>query len=603
MEISFETILALGDNNPHAIRNEMAIAMQELLVLCQVPEDHAIRVANDWQVAKPTMTLNVANTPTSRNHLRPPVSVDRAYLSTVDRLVAEGVQQKGVKPGLYSGDEAKTLDRDVLAVVALGLLEKRLSKYTAEQLVLFGMEQLERSIEYYNRRLKEINESARSLDLDWDPAELTTQTLTESITIRRCNEIVVEAALRFDPAEPSALNDVAWGEILAAADAYLKATMRSESVHNQVSPSAIKISELFEITVEDQPDYTASQTDVRLTYDLDARAYSEALTQQRLTADNWPETAPDEKLHTALEQQMLNAFGASSLDLYTTLYSLARWPFEEAGADVARASKQQLIEKVAEISALGTEPDGPLRISAAIDLLSSLQAAFQSDEWRPWHARTRKHRLRIQPLPVLETGEYVVAPHYLLASLGVYKQYLDQGQLPWSQPVPPTSLDTALSKFRDAKNKALENDITVLLRQHGWTVESNIKETKAKRLKLPSLSTEIDVVAGRPGDNTIWLLEAKDPVSVHATPEVRRHLDTFFLDGKKRSYAGQLKRKFEDLAPHADNVAAALNLPARDPSDAYVVQAAFVTRRAVPAAFVPSDFPFFTVAELLQKLT
>lgn len=603
IDVSFEKFLEVGNNHPEAIRGEMARAVDELLVRCQVPEEQAAAVADAWLEAKPTMTLNVVNTPTTRNLLRSPVSVDPAHLSTVHRLAAEGVHQKGVEPGLYSGEAAKALDRDVLAGVALGLLEERLNPYAAEHLVLFGMEQLERSVDHYNRRLRDISESARTLDLDWDPIELTTRTLSESITIRRCNEIAVEAALRFKPAGSSNLDDVAWGEILAAANAYLEATMRSENVHHQVTPSAIRISDSFEITIERHAKDLDGQADEPPIYDMDVESYSEALARQRLSENSWQETEPDAKFQAAVEKQMTDAFGASSQDIYTTLYSLAHWDLEEAAVDVARATRQQLIDKVAELSTLGNEPDGAVRISASLDMLTSFQEVFQRDEWRPWHARTRKHRLLVRPLPLMGSDEYVVAPHYLLAALGVYKQYLDQGQLPWSQPAPPTALDTALARFRAAKNTALEMDVAELLRQRGWNVEHNIKETKAKRLNLPSLATEIDVVAGRPGDRIIWLLEAKDPVSVHATPEVRRHLDTFFQDGKKRSYAGQLKRKFDDLAPHAALVAAALKLPERDPSDAYEVRAAFVTRQAVPAAFIASDFPFFTVAELLQELS
>lgn len=602
-DVSFEKFLKAGNNDPEALRSEMATGVYELLVRCQVPEGQAGAVADAWRAAKPTMTLKVVDTPTTRNHLRSPVNVDRAHLSTVDRLVAEGVHQKGVEPGLYSGEAAKALDRDVLAGVALGLLEDRLRPYAAEHLVLFGMEQLERSVDHYNRRLRDISESARSLDLDWDPVDVTTRTLNESITIRRCNEIAVEAALRFNPAGSLVLNDVAWGEILAASSAYLQATMRSENVHHQVTPSAIKISDSFEITTERHSEEASPEADQRLVYDMDVESYSEALAKQRLAEDSWPESAPDEKFQAAVEKQMINAFEASVQDIYATLYSLAHWELDEAALDVTKATRQQLIDKVAELSTLGSEADGEDRIAASVDLLTAFQDAFQRDEWRPWHARTRKHRLLVRPLPLLSSNEYVVAPHYILASLGVYKQYLDQGQLPWSQPAPPAALETALANFRDAKNTSLEMDVAELLRARGWNVEHNIKETKAKRLNLPSLATEIDVVAGRPGDSTIWLLEAKDPVSVHATPEVRRHLDTFFLDGKKRSYTGQLKRKFDDLAPYAAEVAAALKLPEPDTSSPYEVRAAFVTRQAVPAAFIASEFPFFTVAELIQELT
>src|SRR4029453_1866307 len=107
---------------------------------------------------------------------------------------------------------------------------------------------------------------------------------------------------------------------------------------------------------------------------------------------------------------------------------------------------------------------------------------------------------------------------------------------------------------------------------------------------VPSLSTEIDAVAGRPGLRTLWLLEVKDPVDTYVVPEIRRHLDHFFVGLKKPAYATQLRRKAEDLAPHADAVAQVLGLPPRTPGAPFVVKPLFVTRKPVPAAFVTSDF-------------
>lgn len=602
LEIAFDTFLVAGDGNPDTIKEEMATSIYEVLLGAKVPEEKAAQTEAAWRSARASMTLNVTSSPTSQNNLRAPVLIDRAYLSTVDRLVAESVHQQGIKPGLYVGEEAKALDRDILANSALSLLQSRLAGYSGDQLVLFAMEQLERTVSYFDRRLRGINESARSLDLEWNPIDLAARTTAESITIRRCNEIVVEGALRFSPTGNSALNDVSWGEILAAANAYLEATMRSENVHNQVTPSALKISESFEISVVTPPEDTSPVESERLTYNLDSNAYNEALARHRLAEDSWDETEPDAKFHEAVEQQMLKAFGAASQDIYTTLYTLAHWQIDGSNGDVVSIPKESLIDTVTELSGLADEEGGAARVSAAVDMLTSFQSSFQLDEWRPWHARTRKRRLLIQPLPVLTSEEYVIAPHYLITTLRVYMQYLDQGQLPWSQPQPPAALDKALAQFRDAKNKALESDIAQQLIQRGWQVETNIKENKAKRLNLPSLSTEIDAVAGRSGEKTIWLLEAKDPVSVHAIPDIRRHLDTFFLDGKKPAYATQLKRKLDDLSAHAAQVASALKLPERDAADPYEVRAVFVTRRPVPAAFVPGQFTFFTVAELLQEL-
>ncbi|MEA2641075.1 MAG: hypothetical protein QOF51_2469 [Chloroflexota bacterium] len=131
---------------------------------------------------------------------------------------------------------------------------------------------------------------------------------------------------------------------------------------------------------------------------------------------------------------------------------------------------------------------------------------------------------------------------------------------------------------------------------------SNINETKPERLAVPSLQTEIEVVAGRAGDPNIWLLEIKDPTDVLARADIRRMLDRYFLDDNKPSYATQVTRKFADLALHADSVASALGPPAADPAAPYHVRAKFVTREPTPAQFIGGPLPFTPLANLIETL-
>ncbi|QOL36399.1 hypothetical protein [Bifidobacterium subtile] len=66
------------------------------------------------------------------------------------------------------------------------------------------------------------------------------------------------------------------------------------------------------------------------------------------------------------------------------------------------------------------------------------------------------------------------------------------------------------------------------------------------------MTTEIDLVCGRNGDPNIWLIEAKDPVSVYGFAETARELRTFYSDSKtkgpiKPCYATQLSRPYKVL--------------------------------------------------------
>lgn len=600
VNVHFDRFTEMGDGDSPAIRAEFAIWLHELLTSVGIDSTTAEGLSAAVLAAPPTMTLNVAQAQTMRNNLSAPVELDDAFVSAADRVIAERVRGAGVAPGLYEGDEAKALDRDVLAVLALELLEERLGGYNLDQLVTFGMEQLQRTVENRNRNLENVRRSAQELSLSWDPVDRASQTQTTGHLLRRYNEIAVEAALRSTPFGDKIMDDPAWGGILAAAKAYLEATARSESIHYQVTPTAIRITDLFQVSSQASATTSPAAGD-KLVYQLDSAAYTEATVREAFE-DEWAESEVPESLQAVIEAEMLAAFGATALDIYTTLFSLAGVQYATGEPEVKAMPIEQATAWVLEGTVLGEEADGEARVTAAFAMLTSTSDDLKADDWRPWHARTRRKRLLVQPLPTLSNGEILVAPHFLLASLSVYRNYLQQGQLPWSQPAPPAPLERALERFRDEKNAALERDIAALLKTNGWTVVSNIKETKPGRLGLSTLATEIDAVAGRAGDPVIHLLEAKDPANVFATPQVSRQLDDFYLDGKKNAYATQLQRKYDDLAPYADRVATALGLPARDDGDPYRVEATFVTRTPVPAAFVGGPFPFLTMATLLDRL-
>ncbi len=207
-------------------------------------------------------------------------------------------------------------------------------------------------------------------------------------------------------------------------------------------------------------------------------------------------------------------------------------------------------------------------------------------------------------IPMQRRGDFaVIAPHFCLTSASVYINYLTQGMLPWSSPQPPAALDRALANLRDARNRQLEDDVADVLRTAGYTCETRIRERNAKRLGVPLLSGEIDIVAGRAGSRIIWLLEVKDPADVYVVPEIRRHLDRFYVThGKDKAYAELLGAKLKELTPHANAVANALRLPVTQDL-AYEIRPIFVTRRPVPAAFAEGLFPFTTLRELTQTLS
>lgn len=609
----------------HVVQNEMAKSFAALLEQSGVPDPQRTTVAQAWLAAPPTLTVQAMRSPTTRHNLAGPIRLDEAHVSLIERRVAESVRAAGVAPGDYLGQEAKDLERVVLAPAALAELNAALARHDMDDVVRFGMRELERCLDERDIKLRNLRHTASRLQIDWDPVERYNKMQADYLLLRRCNETAVEAALRLAPTGDQPLDSLGWGEILGAARAYLDATMRSEGIHHQVSPTVLRVSESWELsTTRDSVGASEPTSGLGRVYDLDTSEFSrsravelfdaeaDTLPDQDLRADQLdpfehgaPEqVAPSESgplLDSRLDEALSATWGASGSDVLITLFGLATWPLTDRDDDVVKVAREALANYVLEATILGDDVDARDRVNAAVQLLTSTSTDLAASDWKPWHARSRKKRILIQPLAQLSDGELLLAPHLCLASLSAYRGYMEQGQLPWSQPESPRRVEAALEKIRADRNRELEQTVANTLRAAGWTVIENIKPSDPGRLNVPVLQTEIDVVAGRPGTRDIWLLEVKDPVDVFVIPDIRRALDRFFVDTNKPSYATQLQRKYEDLRPYARHVAAALNLPT-DPEMTYIIRPIFVTRAPAPAAFVSSTFNFTTLGGLLETL-
>ncbi|WP_160479578.1 hypothetical protein [Clavibacter michiganensis] len=600
IDVDIDVFLENADGNSGWIRSQFSSVLYEILCRVGATEPGAAAVRNIWDSASPTMTLNLLTTATQLNNLEQPQGLDPAFVSSVDRIIAEKVYQRGVTVDLYEGPAALALERDILAPIALNHLKEQLGAYESDAVIRYGMRQLQRSLENSTRHIRNVRTSARELDLDWDPIARVSEVSGESFELRRCNEILVEACMLAAPSGTKSIDASGWATLLAAASAYFNATMRSESLYYQVTPTSILIDGTYQISTQVARSDSTSPGG-RASYRIDDQFALSLAGEGFVLSD--AAAAPSSLDSSGVDDEIKRAFGASASEIYLVLYALAGWHCTPGEGEVASASPRSVTAWVLENTELQDQPDGPSVVEAAIALLTSTSAELQKDSWKPWHARTRKRRLLIQPLPLMSTGELLIAPHYLLAALSAYKNYIDQGMLPWSQPAPPGRLDRALESFRNAKNRALEVDVIDALVKDDWRVLGNVKESKAQRLNVPNLSTEIDAVAGKAGNRIIYVLEAKDPVSAHATPQLRGQLDDFYADGgKKPSYAAQLDRKLADVAPFADNVAEALGLPPSGENWNYEVHALFVTRHPIVAAFVGERFEFTTIGGMLERL-
>jgi hypothetical protein len=617
--VSAQAFAETADSDMRAAQALMGDSVSDIARCGGLADEPAASIRQAWAQSRPTFALSISQARTARPELALPLELDAAFSSEAHREIARRVHAAGVTAGVYAGDEAKTLDRDVLAPAALELLTERLARHDAEELISIGMIEAERAAANRERDIRNLEQSSH-LVLEWDPVARMAEVQSEHLVLRRCIEILVELALRDQSHGRTPVDRLAWMELLAAAQAYFEATSRSEAVHHQVRPTAIKISDMYEIEAIDPPAGAAVPTAAGggRVYNFDVQAFQQARASHEMGSGasaredsragrGTPNAANAPRTHlpgipAEVDEAAEQVFGVSASDIITVLFALGNWPLSGSEADAVVTDVDTVIRTLCDLLTFSSEPDGDDRIRSAVGLLTSRPSDLKSADWRPWHARSRQRRLLVQPIAALRDDFAVIAPHFCLTSASVYLNYLTQGLLPWSSPPPPPVLDRALMNLRDARNRQLENDVAYALRAAGYTCEVRIRETDPQRLGVPSLSGEIDTVAGRPGSRIIWLLEVKDPADVYVVPEIRRHLDRFYVTHRKdKAYADQLSAKYRDLMPHTNAVVAALRLPVTE-GLTYEIQPIFVTRRPAPAAFAGGTFPFTTLQELAQTL-
>lgn len=591
-----------ADGKPFAANALTANVLEQLLVYGGVSESVAQEIVCEWLTCRPFLILETKTARTTLNYLPRPWQLSPSDESAATASFARRLHAADVQPGEYRGAEANALVRTHLTPAALEQLNDRIALHNTDVIVATAMEQLNRVYDHLQEEQGNLTRVAQHLSTEWDPVARMAELASETLELRQCNEIIVEAALRLDPdvEGQQPVTAQSWSGLLAAADAYRTMTTLSERLHHRVAPAIIEISSVYELTFKDDEHVTDDS------WALEGGSLNTAAASIRLSSVFDDDEAGAGGLEDAVDPAMLESFGASTSDLFMVLMALAQWDSFDDGRSIAFASEDEALGWVFEAAGDANE-EQLSRLRHAFQMLTVSSGILRSSSWEPWQTRTRRHRLLVQPLVRYRDSTILIAPQYLLTSLSVYNNHLTQGVLPWTGEV-PDKVSKALAERRSGRNKAFERTLERQLQEVGFKTIARVKPGDHDRLGVPELTTEVDLVCGRSGDPNIWLIEAKDPASVYGFAETARQMRTFYSDAESKGrakpcYATQLARKEAELKPYAEDVAKKLGLDPLLGQGAYVLQTRFVTRHLTPAGYwVSRPYEVLTASQLVAIL-
>jgi hypothetical protein len=585
------------NGRPEGANINTAGAVYDLVVAAGAADEMAEELKRAWLAAPPFLVIEIQQPRTHRVHLPHAITFDDAKQSKMIRVLGMRLAREKVMPGVYRGHSANLLVREHLAPAALEELKARVSVISSESLVDFGLEQLARVAHERQRNVSDLQRVAKHFNTSWNPIDRMAELSATLLRLRQANETLIEMALIQEDATTSAmahLSGDSWTTLLAAADSYLSIAQYSERLHYQVASVQLEISETYEMA------FAMDATDEAGDWPILLRQLNFAAAEEVMVASGDKSVSTPEVLG-AFDVALEDAYGVRREDVYMVLVALVQWAEFVGQGSVSKVPLGHLYEYL--YSAFDTDDDDVRRrIRAVVQLLSSTAAVMRGDTWQPWRTRTRRHRLLIEPL-VSSNGVVRFTPHFVEVTLSVYYAYFSQGVLPWSE-VPTRALERALNDVRQARNREFEESLVSKLTELGFIVISRVKPGDGNRLGVPTITTEIDLIVGRVGGSDIWLVEAKDPASVHGIAETARQLRAFFRDtvssrGKSApSYATQLARKHSELTNYLPEIARSLGLKgsARAP---WRLRTAFVTRNVTPAGYVKERYPVLSLEQFL----
>ena len=120
--------------------------------------------------------------------------------------------------------------------------------------------------------------------------------------------------------------------------------------------------------------------------------------------------------------------------------------------------------------AVGATPE---EYSAALDWLTLRGADLAADVIPHWETERRAKRIATSPFAETDAGLWVL-PWTAQSMLMIIASYLEDGRLPWPDTTLPQKVKTALGRYRQRRNRAVEKDCVDKLVDRGFLVRGNV---------------------------------------------------------------------------------------------------------------------------------
>lgn len=519
------------------------------------------------------------------------IEVNDSDIVTINRMFAEYLAGREVKPGVYTGDEAKRINGIIFDYLQI-LLENTIATFN-HRIIFWAYKQLEliegkRAINRVKIGMKE------NRILRYNLKEYTQNQFTSLAHLSSYVKHILQTILKVNPAGEKEITKSDWTFLLGIVAALMETNHIYEYIQYDLSPHKLVISELYEIKTEkisDKIDHEKWQGELVDNRIANAQnEYKKSLLQNEENSTNVNEdessgSTEDEGQYTRelmdLDDIYKKEFGFSLAKKIAILNILYRSNFYSPNLQpLSYVSIKDIEKHINFFSEKDIESD---EIELIIDDLSLNYNSYEDkDMMIPTELLRMKNRLNVCPIIKIR-NKYLYGNQMCKFSYDLWKNEIIDGDFPYK--LDNQKIKIKLDELHTINSKQLETDAKdELTKIFGLRyVVANLKKFQIISKTFPQSPPcgEIDILCVDKNNKIIYVFEAKSILQSNRPYIINLTFRDFFGNKGKRYYQ-KLNKKYDFVLA---NIGAFLQYFEIEYSVDWKVHKAFVVDKNVFAAY------------------
>lgn len=545
-----------------------------------------------WDGAPPGIRFDAITVAPRIPYTPQPVPLHGSHRSKSLAELGVHLEDSGVVPSSYRGDDAKQIETDRVFPWFISKLHENLSRFDETAILAYALRQLE----YTNchrwwtneKDLYPVGSSNRDDDHTLGPHQ-------DLFLQARDIGLLIEEVFAHPPtgsAKPTAYD---WQEVLSLAQLARESSERSEALHRRLTKHELEVSDLYQVNIVDaghKVSFNASAfaKDFRLAR-LPTPVPIDTSAGDSNPRQDWSPISVRCPEYIEIDECLQESFKFGLDAILGIFQTIAQWNVLTPD-HMERASRDDIARE-----AHFVQPQVSLNeFELAVKWLSLRREDIGSpvSTIEHWEVEARSARLATRPL--LCTNNLVwILPWTAVLAERIWVTYLRQHRIPIRDSELPGSIAAVFGTSRQRRQRAFEKECKSQLDGLGLITVSGVRKERAHRHGIKDLSGEIDLLCLDATRSIIFVIEAKDPFVPFSARSIDRQLTLFH---KRGGYVDVLTTKVTDM--HMSSVSFAENKKVTDAARDWQVVGVMVTRHLSPAAYVKNgcSITFCTVETL-----